>query len=379
MNRRLEILGYDLKGAVALTELHDHLGNPANDRSVIARLAKRFLITPPAEGGHLAGPKEQMIAALHWQDADTAGFRTHAAELKTHGFRVLADVDASANPPPEVRRDAAFLRIQGRGLGRALEQACSRLSAQGNKVIVAGLPDNRSFEQAALSGAEFFQGFFFNEPSVEAGRALNPNYANIAALMQLTRDNAPAAKLEQVLKRDATLSFRLLRYINSAGFGLSCEIQSFRHAIAVLGYQNLYRWLALLLVTAARQSAAPALVTTAITRGRLGELLAEGLLGGDEADNLFIVGAFSLLPAIMRTPIEKLVEQIPLGEAVVDALFRREGPYGPFLRVVELLEDPRADESTADEIMELASLLGLTARSLNQRQLEAIAWAESLA
>lgn len=373
-NRRLELQGYALAGAPPPGELAELLGDPAGEHGVARRLRKRFLLVPLAQAEHLAGLGEQLVVAVPAPAA--ADGLAAVRPLRGAGARLCLDLAPAEVPAPEVRNGAGFLRVNAVAAGDALETACQRVSTLGPKLVVDGLTDARTFERAALGGAGLFQGYFFNEPGVEAGRALSPNYANIAALMQLARDNAPVAKLEQVLKRDATLSFRLLRYINSAGFGLSCEIQSFRHAIAVLGYQNLYRWLALLLVTAARQNAAPALVTTAIGRGRLAELLAEGLMAREEADNLFIVGAFSLLPAIMRTPMDKLVEQIPLGEPIVDALFHREGPYGPFLRLVELLESPGAD--TAGAVTELASLLGLTTRSLNQRQLEALAWAENL-
>jgi len=195
--------------------------------------------------------------------------------------------------------------------------------------------------------------------------------------MKLAQDNAPVSKIEDALKRDAALSFRLLRYINSAGFGLQCEIESFRHAVAVLGYQNLYRWLALLMVTAARQSASSALVTTAITRGRLAELIGSSLFEKQELDNLFIVGAFSLLDAILKAPLDQVADQIPLSQSVLEALFRREGPYGPILSLIEATEHLH-DAHARAEALETAGLLGLTVGEVNQAQIEAIVWAEGL-
>jgi EAL and modified HD-GYP domain-containing signal transduction protein len=234
------------------------------------------------------------------------------------------------------------------------------------------------FEATHRAGCDLFRGYFFTKPAGQQTAAVSPSYTNIVALMKLAQDNAPVAKIEQGLKRDAALSFKLLRYINSAGFGLSCEIQSFRHAVAVLGYQNLYRWLALLLVTSARQSASSALVTTSITRGRLAELLGAGMFNSEEQDNLFIVGAFSLLDVILKAPLHTISEQIPLPESVLDALLRREGPYGPILSVVETTEVFDQPESRAKAV-EVAELLGITASQINRAQLDALAWAEGLA
>ena len=86
-----------------------------------------------------------------------------------------------------------------------------------------------------------FQGYWFAKPVLLTGQSLRPAQANIIPLINLVRQNADADKIEVVLKRDPTLSFHLLRFINSAGFGLSCEITSFRHAVMILGTQKLFR------------------------------------------------------------------------------------------------------------------------------------------
>ena len=205
----------------------------------------------------------------------------------------------------------------------------------------------------------------------------NPSYSTIVGLMKLAQDDAPVARIEEALKRDAALSFKLLRYINSVGFGLSCEIQSFKHAVAVLGYQNLYKWLALLLVTAARQRGCAALVITAVTRGRLAELLGQTLFDAHERDNLFLTGAFSLLHVILALPLEQITEQIALPESVTDALFHHAGRFGPILELVKLFE--RLDEpGNAARALELTLSLGLTTEAVNRAQLDALAWAEGL-
>jgi EAL and modified HD-GYP domain-containing signal transduction protein len=145
----------------------------------------------------------------------------------------------------------------------------------------------------------------------------------------------------------------------------------------VLGYQNLHRWLALLLVTAAKQAGAAAPVIAAITRGRLAELLGQGLFELKDRDNLFIVGAFSLLHVILRMPREKVTEQLALPEAVTDALLHCQGPYGPILQLTELterLDQPGVTAQAAD----LALSLGLSPDTLNRAQVDAITWAETL-
>jgi c-di-GMP-related signal transduction protein len=128
-------------------------------------------------------------------------------------------------------------------------------------------------------------------------------------------------------------SYKLLRYINSAGFGLSCEIQSFRHAVSMLGYDKLNRWLSLLLATASKDPMAPALMYTALLRARLMELLASGLVDKSEYDNLFITGAFSLLDLLLGVSMEQVLEAMRLPEPICDALLGNGGRYQPFLEL----------------------------------------------
>ena len=156
---------------------------------------------------------------------------------------------------------AAYFCIDTEELNGDLEKTCNRLRKHTAKQLAVNVASPEHFERTHRAGCELFRGYFFTRPQLDQTQAISPNYTTIVSVMKLAQDNASVSKIEDALKRDAALSFRLLRYINSAGFGLQCEIESFRHAVAVLGYQNLYRWLALLMITAARQSASSALVT----------------------------------------------------------------------------------------------------------------------
>jgi EAL and modified HD-GYP domain-containing signal transduction protein len=296
---------------------------------------------------------------------------------KAAGFGLCLE-DSAADPwPPDLLALASFVRLDMRRLNGSLEGASSRLKKHPAKQIASGVQTRADFEAGLRAGCDLYQGYFFTEPAKTEAQAPNTSYNSIVTLMKLTQDNAPVGKIEEALKRDAALSFKLLRYINSAGFGLSCEIQSFRHAVAVLGYQNLHKWLALLLVSAARQQGSAALVTTAIARGRLAELVGHSLFDAQDRDNLFIAGAFSLLHVILNMSLEKVAEQVALADTITDALFNHAGPYGPILELVELME--RLDQpGNAARATELALSLGLSAAAVNRAQLDALAWAEGM-
>lgn len=205
-----------------------------------------------------------------------------------------------------------------------------------------------------------------------ASKGLNTSQVLIVQLLDMVRKNADVRQIEQVLKRDPVVSYKLLRYINSAGFGLGCEIESLRHAVQVLGYTPLYRWLSVLLATAGTSKSAQLLMQTAIIRARLAELLGDTFLPKAGTDDLFVVGLFSLLDRLLGMPMEDVLDKIQLPEAIGQALLAREGVYGDFLALAE------ACEQGAGCVGRLAASLQLDAAQVSQKHLSALAWAKNM-
>jgi c-di-GMP phosphodiesterase len=175
----------------------------------------------------------------------------------------------------------------------------------------------------------------------------------IVELIHRVDTEEPIEKLEATLKRDPTLAFKLMRYINSPAFGLSVEISSFRHAIMMLGYARLKRWLALLLATASKDVNLKPVMFAAVRRGLLMEELVRS--SGDEEmrNEMFICGVFSLLDRMFKQPFDELLKSIPVPERVYQALVEQTGPYQPYLDVVRAVEDgsPYDFRSSADNLM----------------------------
>jgi len=160
----------------------------------------------------------------------------------------------------------------------------------------------------------------------------------IVELIQRVDAQDPIEKLENTLKRDPSLAFKLMRYINSPAFGLRVEISSFRHAIMMLGYQRLKRWLALLLATAGKDVNMKPVMFAAVRRGLLMEELVRS--SGDEEmrNEMFICGVFSLLDRMFKQPFSDLMKTIPVPERVYQALVDGTGPYQPYFDLVQAVE-----------------------------------------
>lgn len=241
------------------------------------------------------------------------------------------------------------------------------------ELVVSQVSDWNEFDVCAAHGlAGFFGNLCASPRSLPRIADMGPQTVLILQLMKMVQEYADIQALEKVLQRDAMLSYKLLRYINSAGFGLQIEIESMRHAITMLGYLPLYRWLALLLATASTADGSRALLQAATVRGRFVELLGKGLLPASEAGNLFVVGLFSLLDQLLGIPMPRLMRQVSLPDAIVQALLHRGDIYGPLLALAE------ACESESGSAPDLADALMMTPSCVNQAHGSAMVWAQNL-
>jgi EAL and modified HD-GYP domain-containing signal transduction protein len=209
---------------------------------------------------------------------------------------------------------------------------------------------------------------------MSANRGARPDMQTLVELIRRVDKEEPADRLEQVLKNDPTLAFKLMRYINSPAFGLRVEISSFRHALMLLGYQRLKRWLALLLASASKDSNMKPVMFAAVRRGLLMEELARSNSSDEEMRNeMFICGVFSLLDKMMQQPFAELLKTIPVPQRVYQALVDNGGPFQPYMDVVNAVEQ----ESLFD-IRAAADALLMSVTEINRAELRALAAASQL-
>ncbi len=241
--------------------------------------------------------------------------------------------------------------------------------------VQSGARNSADIEQAFQRGAVAVLGWPLDDPLPKAtGRSTVP--ADIQVVMELINGverEEPVARLEAILKRDPTLAFRLLRYLNSPAFGLSAEINSFGHAIMMLGYARLKRWLALLLASSSKGVNAKPLMHAAVRRGMVMEELSRGNGDTEMRGEMFICGVFSLLDRLLQQPLAELVGSVPVPERVQQALLGETGPYQPYLALVRAVE-----QETAYDIRECADQLMLSTAEVNRAVLSALRGARQL-
>jgi EAL and modified HD-GYP domain-containing signal transduction protein len=204
--------------------------------------------------------------------------------------------------------------------------------------IITGVQTVADVDAAFERGAGASVGWPLDDAQHRAARPLQPGQAVVLELLRLVRDDAELSKIESTLKRDPALAFKLLRLVNSAAFGLPVQITSFQHAVMMLGYKKMMRWLSLLMATASKDANTFPLMHASIRRGMFLEFVGGADESAEVRDELFITGAFSMLDRITGAPFAQLFELISLSESVVDAIVHKQGPYAAYLSLIESIE-----------------------------------------
>jgi len=283
-------------------------------------------------------PGSQMMIEVPAFMAGDPALAATLRRLRGAGTPLLVKGRSSAPLAPEVL--ACFSHV----IVEAGEERRSGGRPEGGRAglttLQAGVRTTVDAENAFRLGAGAVIGWPLDDPPPAAGgRARQGTDVQVVLeLIQGVDREDPVPRLEAVLKRDPALAFKLMRYINSAAFGLRVEINSFGHALMLLGYQRLKRWLALLLANSSRSPNARPMVYAAVRRGLLMEELARDRGDAAMRSEMFICGVFSLLDRLLEQPLPELLRSVPVPDIVQQALSGEGGPYLPYLQLVQAIE-----------------------------------------
>jgi EAL and modified HD-GYP domain-containing signal transduction protein len=263
--------------------------------------------------------------------------------LKEQGYQLALGGLGADSPAEDVLDlfDLVKLDVSELGYERLREQV--KELRGGKRVILAdGIATYADRDFCVDAGCDLLQGLFFCQPAVAGTRGISANrLALLQVVAALQRSDVELPEVEQLITRDVALSFRMLRYVNCAAVGLRAEVRSIGQALALLGLENARRW-ATLSVLASVDDKPTELTLTALTRARFCELAGEEThVAGPE---LFTLGLFSVLDALMDTTMREATELLPLADDMRDALVDRSGPMGELLEVVTARE--RGDTSS---------------------------------
>lgn len=270
---------------------------------------------------------------------------------------VILDMKTQTEPAPALIERAAGLRERG------LELMAKRVETS----EAQGL--------ARLMGCAYYSGYFFREPETIVQRKISAAESTRLALLELLARSEPDTdKLVAAIEGDASVTLRVLSLLNSAHFALAKKVSSVRQAVLMAGWMHLCAWLRVMVMADLTPSTkAHELLHLSAQRAKFLSLLAVAAGRQEQADKLFLLGLFSLLPAMLDLPMRDIVPKLALADDLDAALLGEPGPFSPWLSLAKAIEDTRWDD-----MAELAAQLGLPTGSVSRAYNESFQWADRL-
>jgi c-di-GMP-related signal transduction protein len=293
--------------------------------------------------------------------------------LKESGYTIALD-DFGVNDPREALTDVAdIIKVDLRDTSAADAAAMvKRYGPWRCRMLAEKVETREEFLAAKKAGFLYFRGYFFRRPEILTAHEIPANRVNyMRMLTAVSKPELDVREIENVVKGEASLCYRLLRYLNSAAFGFANEIHSVRHALAILGEREVRRWIRLVATLGAGQGKSSELVLSALVRARFCELLSPKIPHGDS--DLFLMGLLSLMDVILELPMSQVLDNVPIDQETKSVLLGGASRLRPFYQL--MLAQESGEWRTATE---LTAQLHLSESEVAECHWQAMQWARQV-
>ena len=304
-------------------------------------------------------PDELVIAALK--------------RLKQAGYIIALDDLVAGDPRTPLMPYADIVKVDIRQTTIAQGAAMINVSASCAARLLAEKVETREeFAAAKAAGFLYFQGYFFRRPEILQTREIPANRMNYLRLLRAASEpEIDVRKFEAMIKQEPSITYRLLRYLNSAAFGVQNEVHSIRHALALLGEREVRRWVRLVATLTIGENRSSELLASAMIRARFCELLAPKVPHGES--DLFLMGLFSIIDAILEMPMQRVLDTVPVDHETKAVLLGRASRLRPLYEL--MLARESGDWETASQ---RSHELGLSESEVASAFWQAVQWARQI-
>lgn len=317
-------------------------------------------------------PSDQTVAEI--LETVEPGDRVIAAckRLKDAGYLIALDDFAPNDPRTPLCDFADILKVDFRATKIEERAALMRQFGKGKRQMLAEkIETPLEFRQARDMGFVLFQGHFFRHPEILTAREVPANKLHHLRLLEMVcRIELDLKELEKMIKQEASICYRLLRYLNSPLFGFSLEIKSIRHAMAILGEREVRRWIRLVVTVSAAEQKCSELILNGLSRARFCELIS-GKLRTD--GDMFLMGLLSVMDSIMEVQMEVLLAQVPVDKEMKSVLLGQPSKLRPLYQLMLAQESGEWEHSAR-----LAVEVKLSNEEVSERWWQAMQWAQNV-
>ncbi|MGI9320123.1 MAG: EAL and HDOD domain-containing protein [Thiogranum sp.] len=312
------------------TFLEIGLDNIVNKRPAFINLTRSFFVNHQT----ISLPKDRVVLELLEDIEADEEVIEGVKRLSEQGYTIALDDFIYHESLKPLVKLANLIKIDIMSLDRdEIRDHVLALRKHPVKLVAEKVETQEDFNYCLDLGFDYFQGYFFAQPKVIRGRRLPNNRIAILNLLRHLQDpDITPGQLEDLIAQDLTFSYRILRYVNSASYALSRNIESIQQAVVILGLQTVNSWTTLLAMSQVDNKPTE-LVITAMVRGKMAEELAKAQKCHCP-ETFFTVGLFSALDALMDNSMEEILTQLPLADHISNALLHRQGIHGEILSCV---------------------------------------------
>jgi EAL and modified HD-GYP domain-containing signal transduction protein len=254
--------------------------------------------------------------------------------LKVAGYMIALDDFVAGDPRQALVPLADILKVDF--ARTTLAERAALVKAHGPsrcRMLAEKVETREEFFTARDMGFVYFQGYYFRHPEVLKTREIPANRVNYLRLLEVvSQPELDQKELERLIKSEASILYRLLRYLNSPKFAFANEVHSVRHALTILGEREVRRWIRLVALVSAGMQKASDLVLCALVRARFCELLSPKVRHGES--DLFLMGLLSLMDAILEVPMSQVLEHVPLDQDTKTVLLGGTGRLRPMYQLM---------------------------------------------
>ena len=320
-------------------------------------------------------PRELVVGEILETVAPDADVLKACRRMKDLGYRLALD-DYCDLPETRPLLDVAdFVKIDVLLMSmEAQKRVVDECHKRGIPTIAEKVETDQQFQSCRDIGYDFFQGYFFCRPQIVGRRSVPANKTIYLKLLQAANEETfNLQKMSTIFKRDVSLSYRLLRYLNSAAFSFHTEIHSIPHALSLLGERAMRKWVSLVSVAALGDEVADSLLRLPLLRAMFCEQI--GLKVGmvREANELFLLGLLSVMDALLNVPMAVVLQDLTVDVEIKKALLGRESRYRPIFEVVLDYES-----GTWEQLEESCQRCGLHENFLPDLYLHSVRWVSDI-
>lgn len=315
-------------------------------------------------------PKEIIVIEILETAQPTERFVKRCQKLKGLGFKLALDDFVFSPQYENLIALADYIKIDFRATARA-ERFNIRNKYRNSDIVFLAekVETHEEYQEAVAFGYELIQGYFFAKPEIVAGKTAKVSaQVLVSFLVELTKKNFDYSVVENLLRYDISLSYKLLRLINSPYFGLRKRITSLKQALSLIGQEDLCKWASLLLLSSLTQRKSPQLMLRALTRARFLELSSQRL-GAKNSRAFFLGGMFSLMDIFLECPMVDIVNNLPFLEEIKAGMLGYPNKMGMLLEIVMAYEQTEWKRAEV-----FALVLGLKQNEIIEDYYQSMLW-----